>query len=470
MKSHKVLIFFAVVVAVLGAMCCFWPAEGITIGSLTLRFPTLQRIMAKEDAMDVDAYLKNSAQEEELRRIQDSNTYYHSLLTECDTRFWIPNDDSTFFDALFAAMEQTPQSGRTIRVLHYGDSQIEMDHMTDRLRARFQEEFGGGGPGLLPLYGFTPVTSAQVWANGAITKISSFGDSTVSRSSGNYGPMMQCHRIEGGASSGITPTNRKEASPYLSQISTVKVLFNNRSGSFAVTVNARPIGFSDTQRSTSCGVDCLCWQFDSCVSKLNFNYSGSADIYGIMADNGPGVAVDNIPMRGCSGHQFRMVDYDLLSGAYAKMDVGMVIMQFGGNSLPYISTQKALDHYCKELGEQIDYVRQCCPKAVIVFIGPSDMSKSVGGSRQSYPFLPEYVAGLRDMALQHGAAYWSIYDAMGGWNSMLSWVDQGYAGKDYMHFSQKGADIMGDRLADAFMAHYRYYQFRKSCREKEVVL
>jgi lysophospholipase L1-like esterase len=89
------------------------------------------------------------------------------------------------------------------------------------------------------------------------------------------------------------------------------------------------------------------------------------------------------------------------------------------------------------------------------------MTSTGEGTWQTYSFLPNIVEGLRQMANQHGAAYWSIYDAMGGWNSMKTWVENGYAGKDYMHFTQKGADIMGDRLAEAFMKQYSYYRFRR---------
>ena len=75
------------------------------------------------------------------------------------------------------------------------------------------------------------------------------------------------------------------------------------------------------------------------------------------------------------------------------------------------------------------------------------------------------------MALRHDAAFWSIYHAMGGANSMPQWADQGLAGKDYIHFSQRGADLMGDRMAEAFDNSYqlfclqrrlnRYYQENK---------
>jgi lysophospholipase L1-like esterase len=50
---------------------------------------------------------------------------------------------------------------------------------------------------------------------------------------------------------------------------------------------------------------------------------------------------------------------------------------------------------------------------------------------------------------------------MGGQNSMSAWVNQGLGSGDYIHFSQRGADIMGDRLAKAFDNMYHLYLMRK---------
>ena len=463
MRSLKIFLFILATIALLALICLFFPKEGVRVGGITLRFPSFEQIMTREEKFDIDAFLSDEQRRQDsiARVMSDSTNYYMAMLTDSSTRFYLPNDDSAFFDSMFATMETAQGQGRTVRVLHYGDSQIEMDHMTGRLRAVLQNQFGGGGPGLLPLTSFTPVTAAQIWAQGSYEKLSSFGDSTVSRSSGNYGPMMQCCRIGGGVSAGVKPASHRDSSDRILLIDHVRVLFNNRGASFEASLAVPSAGFSNSQSTSAEGVQHFDWKLDTCADRLKLSYNGNADFYGLMADYGHGVAVDNIPMRGCSGHQFKGIKAELLTSAYEQMDVVLIILQFGGNSVPYIRGEKALERYCKELGEQIDYLHDCCPEATILFIGPSDMTSTGEGTWQTYSFLPNIVEGLRQMANQHGAAYWSIYDAMGGWNSMKTWVENGYAGKDYMHFTQKGADIMGDRLAEAFMKQYSYYRFRR---------
>ena len=53
-------------------------------------------------------------------------------------------------DNFFKALEKESKTG-TVRVAHYGDSQIEGDRITSYLRENFQKEFGGEGIGYAPV-------------------------------------------------------------------------------------------------------------------------------------------------------------------------------------------------------------------------------------------------------------------------------------------------------------------------------
>ena len=146
MKSSKILLFLALVIALLAGLCAAFPAEGVAVAGTTLHFPSLTRILNPQRQMDVEAYL---AEQDSLAEVaatrQDSIATLRSSLDSSDIRFWFPDGDDTFFDPLFAQMEQARTQDRILRVLHYGDSQIEMDRMTNRLRAHLQGLFGGGG-------------------------------------------------------------------------------------------------------------------------------------------------------------------------------------------------------------------------------------------------------------------------------------------------------------------------------------
>ena len=57
------------------------------------------------------------------------------------------------------------------------------------------------------------------------------------------------------------------------------------------------------------------WTFDSPAKELMLKFKGqsSPEIYGIALDGRRGVAVDNIPLRGCSGLFFTLFDEQLMT-------------------------------------------------------------------------------------------------------------------------------------------------------------
>lgn len=464
MKAFGTFKFFAAVVLLLALLSLVFPSDGITIGSTHFYFPSLHKVLVREKSQSMDELLVK-VEERDLSSARDSIENCHHLLFESQTRIWLPDDDITYFDRFFEQAENARKNHKVIRILHYGDSQIEQDRISCQLRERMQLTFGGGGPGLLPLRQPIPSFSFTQNASGSLSCQSTYGDSTVHRANGNYGPMLRSWRVAGQATLQLRASSNKMASELAGRFSTIRVLFNNRPGPLSVTItNRQPSTNAQTSHSESIsesGIHVISWQMDSITSHASLTFSGGADVYGIMVDNGYGVAVDNISMRGVSGHQFSMVNADQLAEAYSLMDVGIILMQFGGNSVPYLSTEKAVDHYCERMAKQIEFVRQACPHAAIIFIGPSDMSTKVGGQLATYPKLPYLVEQLRLMANAHGAAYWSIYDAMGGKNSMVTWVRHGYAGADYIHFTIKGAHIMGDYLSDMILKIYELYKIRQ---------
>jgi hypothetical protein len=94
------------------------------------------------------------------------------------------------------------------------------------------------------------------------------------------------------------------------------------------------------------------------------------------------------------------------------------------------------------------------PSTSIIVIGPSDMSKFSGGIYESYRLLPYVVSQMKKVSSIEGAGYWDLFSAMGGMNSMPSWVESGLAGKDYIHFSNRGASIASQLFYDAFEAEF----------------
>ena len=156
--------------------------------------------------------------------------------------------------------------------------------------------------------------------------------------------------------------------------------------------------------------------------------------------------VDNIPMRGCSGNIFTRLDSTTLRAFYSETNTRLIILQFGGNMIPQTENPATINGYVKTLRQQVRLLRACAPQASILFIGPSDMSTRIDGEMKTYPMVPYLDRMLRKMAHEEQIAYWSMYNAMGGENSMVKWVEIGLAGSDYVHFTRAGANKIGTSL------------------------
>ena len=465
MKARQVLAFILGVFLMLGAAWAVFPAEGVRIGGKTLRFASYEGDLrdATEKKLDVDSLL--NAVEDRFAMHEDTLAFYRSFFYGNPDRILLPDDDYTFFDPVFRAFERARVENRTIRVVHYGDSQIEIDRISGDLREALQQRFGGSGTGMFPATTNTPMASISRSASGGLTSYTMFGDSTTRRAGHKrYGPLSQVTGLSGNATVNLRAKNQKTTLEHVRYFSSVSVLYGHPSASFTVTVQSDTLKPKPAIREKG-GVTWMTWNFPRPVEKATVKLSGSAEIYGISTDGTAGVTVDNVPMRGSTGTILTNIDQDLLQASYDLDGTRLIILQFGGNFVPVASSSKVISSYMDKVRKQIRFFQEAAPGAKVLFIGPSDMGvSSEDGRVATYRRLPEVVDSLRATSLQCGAAFWDLYRMMGGQNSMVQWVrhQPAYAGPDHIHFTTIGAHLVGETLARSFLTCYDFYDLRKT--------
>ncbi|MDR1758276.1 MAG: GDSL-type esterase/lipase family protein [Bacteroidales bacterium] len=465
MKSYRIVLFIFIVIGILIFVSAFFPKDGLVLGDFSLQFPDVHSMLTRDRQVSEEPTETEMAWADSLARVQllaqeDTLAYYKNLLTGFPARFYFPEDDLTFFDSLFTEMETAKETGQTIRVMHYGDSQIEMDRITGDLRQKLQEQFGGGGPGMLPLLQTIPTPSILQRVSGNLSDYAVYGTSTRCRD-GSYGLMGKFYRIHGDARFSMQASSHRHAKPNAGKFATIKLIFKNSQKDFSATLTDEQHHYSRKYTQTVPELSIMEWQLDTPATQLTLSMHGSADIYAILADDRSGVSVDNIPIRGSSGTFFTQLSISHLSRMYQWVNVKLIILQFGGNSVPYLKTDQSIETFKEQAIKQIKYLQKACPRAKILFIGPSDMSMRHNGQMKTYPHLPKVIDALKEAALDNGAAYWDIYSVMGGENSMVSWVNKGFAGNDYVHFTTEGASKVGDILSSSFLGMYDFFKLRK---------
>ena len=424
MKARQVLFFILGVFLMLGAAWSVFPADGVRLGGKRLRFASYAgRIRdAKEKKVDVDSVL--NALDGRFAMHEDTLAFYREFFYENPDRIYLPDDDYTFFDPVFRAFERARQEGRTVRVVHYGDSQIELDRISSK-----------------------------------------FGDSTTRRAGHRrYGPLAQVTGFTGTGTVSLRAQKLKSTLEHVRTFQSVSILYGRASDDFTVTAQSDTLKPAPVTRARG-GVTWVTWTFSRPVEKATLRLDGSAEIYGVSTDGTAGVTVDNVPMRGSTGHILTRIDKDLMKASFELDGTRLVILQFGGNFVPAASSSKAISGYMDKVREQIAYYREVAPAAKILFIGPSDMASTTEEGRiVSYRHLPELVDSLKAVSLAADVAYWDLYRMMGGQNSMAQWVrhSPAYAGPDYVHFTPAGAKLVGETLSRSFLTYYDFYDLRKT--------
>ena len=465
MRARQVLFFILGVFLMLGAVWAVFPAEGVRVGGKRLRFASYAGKLrdAAERKVDVDSVL--NALDGRFTMRDDTLAFYRRFFYENPDRIYLPEDDYTFFDPVFRAFERARKEGKTVRVAHYGDSQIEMDRISQDLREALQTRFGGCGTGMFPALTTTPMASVSHYASGGFVFYTMLGDSTTRRASHRrYGPLAQVTGLYSNGTVTLRAQNRKSTPEHVRHFQSVSVLYGQASEDFSVTVQADTLSPRPVAQAKD-SVTWVTWTFEKPVDKATLKFTGKAEIYGVATDGKAGVTVDNTPMRGSTGDILIRIDKDLMKASFELAGTRLVILQFGGNFVPVARSGKAISGYMDKVRELIAYFHEVAPESKILFIGPSDMAASTEeGGIVSYRRLPEVVDSLQAVSLESGAAYWDLYRRMGGQNSMAQWVrhSPAYAGPDYVHFTSTGAKLVGETLSRSLLTYYDFYNLRKT--------
>ncbi|WP_103867349.1 lipase [Aquimarina sp. I32.4] len=361
----------------------------------------------------------------------------------------------------FANELRTKLASRSCRILHYGDSQIEGDRITGYLRNRLQLMYGGGGPGFLPVLPVYNQISATVTPSENWQRYAYFDPTQKKFSHRKYGTYLSVSRF-------TAYQTEQPDSTAMNALPVVKA---------SVTIGKSTKAYAKFRRFTNIGLhygncntpikiavynDGALIQQDSLITdgkyhqykirtsttptnlKIEVEGKISADFYGLTLDAPSGVQIDNIAMRGASGTIFASSNAGTYSRMARQLKPKIVIMQYGGNTMPYLKDSTDVEKYAKRVVNQANWIRRRAKNTSFIFIGPTDMCQPVNGKMETYPLLPYLDTKLMETCLENNVAYWSMYKAMGGKGAMALWVDEKLTAKDYMHFTWKGTKIISE--------------------------
>lgn len=448
--------------------------DGFSYKGISIKYPThtfflgLEKdsSITRQDVIDVTKIVVPVADDEE----EDSTAVEKVLIkkdslqrpdfSKIDTtkiiRIRYPENNPDFAKDLRAKL-----SSRSCRILHYGDSQIEGDRITGYLRNRLQRMYGGSGPGFIPVLPVYNQISAKVIPSENWLRYALFDPTQNKFSHSKYGVYMSVSRfteyreelLDSTALDSLpivkaTIQIEKSSKTYAKfrKFNTIRLHYGNSNTLIKISVYNDGALLAQDNLIADGNYHNYKIKTPTSPTNLKIELEGkiSADFYGLTLDGYSGVQIDNIAMRGASGTIFTRSKASNYRRMANTLNPKIVIMQYGGNTVPYLTDSLRVDRYAKTIANQINWMRRRVKDVSFIFIGPTDMCTPVNGKMETYPLLPYLNAKLMETCLQNDVAYWSMYDAMGGKGAMEFWVEENFAAKDYMHFTHSGTKIISE--------------------------
>lgn len=475
MKPRNLLIFLLACLSIFLLPGLFFP-EGFTLGTWHISFyrlpdfahdsientpgkidsGKLEKLQKQADSLVSSDSVSSAAEPLSFESVNDSfRVSRPDFRIDSSSAIQYPAGDSTILNRFFSRLDSARTKGELVRILHIGDSQIEGDRITGYLRQRLQQRFGGCGPGLISLAEEMPSRLYLKMNN--LEKIRKFqllgtGPKGIHN---QYSIMHHYFRLQ--ADSGQTGNSRKSFSFRLNGIgykrnssfecATLMVRNGKDQLSIENAGESRRFAPSDSLRFIK-------WNLKNPGHQLNLSVStgSQTDLFGLCLDCRSGVAVDNIPLRGSSGLELLKIKPAFLQEQIRRLNTGLVILQFGVNVVPY----EAPDYgwYENNLVKIIQLIKRASTGIQVLVIGVSDMARKKDGEWGSFETIPRVIEAQRRACARTNSAFWDMQQVMGGKNAIIAWskTNPPLAGKDMVHLTPKGAQVIGEFLFRAIQS------------------
>ena len=464
----------------------YFPKEGIKVNDeLTLRFASLDDFLDDEDGgiKNVEEFLDQYEVSIDSTAILDSIQRAEIAYRKEMLRIQWPDKNRSDLLKLYSSLKQVKKgTKKKVRVMHYGDSQIEGDRITSFIREKFQSEYGGNGPGLIPIVEGVPSAVINQSNSEEWFRFTLFGRRDTNILHSRYAPLgslgmfnyPRVDSVEADTSiikSWIEFSQSGMAKKRARKYSELTLYYGFCPSETIINTFIEDSLRRFDELNIGDGFQRLKWSFPTTPKKLRLEIEGidSPEFYAFSFESKSGVIVDNIAMRGSSGTLFKKMDRQQLASFLNNQNVELFILQYGGNTVPYIKNEKQAITYGGWFKSQIEYLKRLKPNATFIVIGPSDMSTKVAGKFMTFPYLENVRDALKKAAFESGAGFWDLYEVMGGRNSMLSWVESEppLAGSDYVHFNHRGTKRVSELFIKALWNDFNDLELKM--KEEKVV-
>lgn len=381
-------------------------------------------------------------------------------------------DSSDFLVNFFESLKRTERDGTKTRIAFLGDSMIEGDLISQTLRYKLQNKFGGKGIGYIPVTAISPgfrKTIIHVFSKNWRTY--SLMNATYDGRLGLSGFVFHPQTVNKNQLADSTQTSNlswvyfrppEEGYENVKEFQTVKLYYRATDEINYVSIAGNTNRYFSLSGKDTVNELILNDSVPVNELKLYFNAATQTDIFGLSFESSAGIFVDNYAMRGNSGVKIVNLNKEILTAQNRLMNYSLIILQYGLN----VTTPESrdLEWYKNEMINSVNHLKECFPRADIIITSVSDKCYKKNGYFTTEPSIPLLVKVQQEVAKQCGVIFWNLFETMGGKNSMVKWVKANppLANKDFTHFNFEGAEKIGTFFYRQLMQQYINYRSRNN--------
>ena len=347
----------------------------------------------------------------------------------------------------FAALNNIDDLGRPVRIAFVGDSFIEGDILVADFRAKMQAQFGGRGVGFIPItsnvaqYRPTIKQSADGWKSYSIIR------------NKNRKYVISGLLFEPVSDNALIRFQTVDMYPGLEEVSSLKFIYSKNENADIILRSDMDTAYYELPPTESVTQYEMNGHFKK--GSLQFKNAQGLNAIGIALEDNHGVIVDNFSIRGNSGIIMSELDSESCREMQQIRPYDLIVLQYGLN----VASDSVREYgwYRNRMISVIEHVQNCFPGADILIMGVSDRSHKRGGEYSTMPAVMSLLKSQRQTAKDAEVAFWSIFAAMGGQNSMVKYVNSNWASKDYTHLSFRGGREVANALYNAIITEKGMY-------------
>lgn len=330
---------------------------------------------------------------------------------------------------------------KNFRIGFLGDSFIEGDILTERVRTKLQESFGGRGVGFVPVshvaakHRSTIKHSFQGWKTYSMIKYKEADRSKLTITGYYFIP-------EEGANVSYKVNN---SNTHKDQFSKVELLFINP-GNAKITALVNDSHEHVYYPDSSEELQTITISEEAYAVDFKFESVEGLIVYGAYLNDDAGIYVDNFSMRGSSGMVLSISD-DLLSENWRSYkDYDILVLQYGLN----VVAKNTMNYssYKRNMIAVVNRLKRQFPNTVFVVMGIGDRGFLKDGSVCTMPEVFAMIDTQREIAKETNVLFWDTFTAMGGANSIEQFVNSTppLANKDFIHINKAGGQYIANEF------------------------